>query len=767
MKKLFLVVLFGALVLLTAGFKQIKNSYNAGELSEYMAGRTDINKYHNGCSKLINAVVLPHGGIAKRPGTEYIATAPNKCKLFSFEFSVDDALVLGFSNELLGFYKDGAQILDNVGTETLTAVDGGALIAHWLLNETTGTTIVNADNAGTYDGTATVEASTLHADGKVGTGCFDLDGQYTVEITHAAAFSFTDDSNDSAFSLACWAYVTQKGGLQVLLSKWQDDAVTREWRFSLSSEQKLQLHLIVANLDLSSDVIAQWKLNDDAADTNIVASLPAYTITAVDADVDTVTFQPSTDISTDSFPDGSEFTIAGSNANDGQYTVVSTAWVSPNLTITIAAASLTDANVSGTVSPHAGVSNDSNTDVITTTGKINECLDFGGDQAVIIDDSADFSFGNSTADSAFSLAAWIYFDDSSIYQTIVSKNGSATTSYDEWLFAVYSKKLRFICYDRSASAYRMVIAVNELSVGWHFVVATYDGTGGADAYDGMTLYVDGSPISTTTDEGGTYVAMENLAGLVRIGAAFYSSGVLAYYFRDKIDNVVIFDIELTQSNITALWNDGSGTETMSTASPIISAVSDSAVTSGWHFLVCTYDATNASYTGATAADYIALYVDGVAVESTATNNADYTAMQTGAEEIRIGSQQNSAGSANENFFQDKIDEVSVFSDVLTPTEVASLYSTTAYSITSPYTSDEAFEIHTTQSADVMYIAHDDHHPQKLSRYGDTIWTLEDVDFTGGPFLDENVESDYLVGFARTGGTARSGYYFPTGAIAPP
>jgi hypothetical protein len=92
--------------------KTIKNSFNAGELSEYMAGRTDINKYHNGCSKLINATVLPHGGVVKRPGTEFIAQAPNKANLLPFEFSVDDSLVLEFSNLLIRFYKDGDRVLE-------------------------------------------------------------------------------------------------------------------------------------------------------------------------------------------------------------------------------------------------------------------------------------------------------------------------------------------------------------------------------------------------------------------------------------------------------------------------------------------------------------------------------------------------------------------------------------------------------------------------------------------------------------------------------
>jgi len=92
--------------------KIIKTSYNAGELSEYVSGRTDYNKYYNGCSKLINATVLPHGGVVKRSGTQYIAKAPNKCNLKSFEFSVDDALILEFSNLKIRFYKNGDRIYE-------------------------------------------------------------------------------------------------------------------------------------------------------------------------------------------------------------------------------------------------------------------------------------------------------------------------------------------------------------------------------------------------------------------------------------------------------------------------------------------------------------------------------------------------------------------------------------------------------------------------------------------------------------------------------
>ncbi len=105
-------------------FKQIKNSYNAGELSEYMAGRTDINKYHNGASKFINATVLPHGGFVKRSGTIFQGKAPNKANLIPFEFSVDDSLILEFSNLLIRFYKNQDRVYEgDIEIASTTAAD--------------------------------------------------------------------------------------------------------------------------------------------------------------------------------------------------------------------------------------------------------------------------------------------------------------------------------------------------------------------------------------------------------------------------------------------------------------------------------------------------------------------------------------------------------------------------------------------------------------------------------------------------------------------
>ena len=42
-----------------------------------------------------------------------------------------------------------------------------------------------------------------------------------------------------------------------------------------------------------------------------------------------------------------------------------------------------------------------------------------------------------------------------------------------------------------------------------------------------------------------------------------------------------------------------------------------------------------------------------------------------------------------------------------------------------------------QSADILYITHSSHEVSKLSRTGHTSWTLSEVDFTDGPYLDTN------------------------------
>jgi len=62
---------------------------------------------------------------------------------------------------------------------------------------------------------------------------------------------------------------------------------------------------------------------------------------------------------------------------------------------------------------------------------------------------------------------------------------------------------------------------------------------------------------------------------------------------------------------------------------------------------------------------------------------------------------------------------------------------TTYSVT------EVFELNHVQSADVLYLAHKDHEPAKLTRTTATSFTLADIDFVDGPYLDENTTETTL------------------------
>ncbi len=82
--------------------------------------------------------------------------------------------------------------------------------------------------------------------------------------------------------------------------------------------------------------------------------------------------------------------------------------------------------------------------------------------------------------------------------------------------------------------------------------------------------------------------------------------------------------------------------------------------------------------------------------------------------------------------------------------VGTVETDTAYEIATPYTEDELRELRFEQSNDVLYIFHASHHPAKLTRYAHATWTLTDVVFEGGPFLDDNETATTLTPSAVTG-----------------
>ncbi len=98
----------------------IQTSLNAGEMAERMAGRIDFQKYFNGLSIMVNAIPLKQGGAEKRPGTEFVAQAKSRCRLFSFEFSVEDTVIIEAGDLYMRFFTEAGQVQI---TEPITDTD--------------------------------------------------------------------------------------------------------------------------------------------------------------------------------------------------------------------------------------------------------------------------------------------------------------------------------------------------------------------------------------------------------------------------------------------------------------------------------------------------------------------------------------------------------------------------------------------------------------------------------------------------------------------
>lgn len=61
----------------------------------------------------------------------------------------------------------------------------------------------------------------------------------------------------------------------------------------------------------------------------------------------------------------------------------------------------------------------------------------------------------------------------------------------------------------------------------------------------------------------------------------------------------------------------------------------------------------------------------------------------------------------------------------------------AYEMATPYLEADLFELQFAQSADVLYVAHKDYAPRKITRTDHDAWTIATITFTWGPFLPEN------------------------------
>lgn len=193
-KRLAFVFLLLPSLAISADYTYVQNNFTAGELSpKIYQGRSDIEKYYTGAKTLLNYVPLPQGGITRRPGFEYVATAKTSTgivKLIPFVFSPDQAYILEATDGTFRFFANGGQL-------TASAA-GDGLLLH-MDGSNYGTTFTDSGNTG-HAVTANGDVVTLTYSKKFGTASAYLfnDDAY-LSISDHADFSLTGDFTLEAF----------------------------------------------------------------------------------------------------------------------------------------------------------------------------------------------------------------------------------------------------------------------------------------------------------------------------------------------------------------------------------------------------------------------------------------------------------------------------------------------------------------------------------------------------------------------------------------
>lgn len=189
----------------------------------------------------------------------------------------------------------------------------------------------------------------------------------------------------------------------------------------------------------------------------------------------------------------------------------------------------------------------------------------GTDEYINIPDSNDFSFGNGTVDSPFSICCWAKPENLTNFE-IFSKDN---TSQSEYRFSTTADgRIQIFLYSNSSltNTLRLIASDSNLTIGkWHLVTMTYDGS---QNVNGLNLYINARLITSTSANLGTYVAMTNTTANASIGTL----PRLGFYADGQLSQCSLIHKELSLCEIQEMYNDGSPTDLsqVSFASDIIS-----------------------------------------------------------------------------------------------------------------------------------------------------------------------------------------------------
>jgi PKD repeat protein len=229
-----------------------------------------------------------------------------------------------------------------------------------------------------------------------------------------------------------------------------------------------------------------------------------------------------------------------------------------------------------------------------------------------------------TAPSSFSLEAWIKTTTTTGgkiigYGSAASGNSS---SYDRHVYMTNAGRIVFGTWTGTANTITSPQSYNNGQ--WHHIVAT-------QGANGMGLYIDGTPVGSHAQTGA-----QLYSGYWRIGGdnlGGWPSKPTSNYFKGTIDDVAVYPLTLSASQVSVHYGIGKGTITPN--QPPVAAF-----TSSCSFLACSFDASGSSDPDGTISSYSWDFGDG----TTGTGNTpSHTYALAGSYAVKLTVVDNSGG----------------------------------------------------------------------------------------------------------------------------
>ena len=192
------------------------------------------------------------------------------------------------------------------------------------------------------------------------------------------------------------------------------------------------------------------------------------------------------------------------------------------------------------------------------SGKVGNCWQGDNTDYINFGDRNKFTFGNGTSDIAFSISGWVYVNNLTTRQAICGKGANINTE-TEYVFFLFDTdgRLSMQLHDQFGGER---IGVNQTtgsmtSGTWYFVTGAYGGSG---VYTDIDLYIDATPIATTANTAGTYVAMQNTTNQFQGGGYWTGSGS-GQRLDGKLDELMLHrNVKLNQNQISQLYQNDLG-----------------------------------------------------------------------------------------------------------------------------------------------------------------------------------------------------------------